>query len=430
MLKIAVLGTGYVGLVTGACLADLGNEVTCIDVDKEKVELLNKGVIPIYEPGLKEVVQRNREKGRLRFTSMPVLDVQDVAFICVGTPQKHNGDADLSSVYEAAKTIAKKMETYTVVVNKSTVPVGTAEKVRRIIRENNKAIEFDVVSNPEFLREGAAIEDFQNPDRIVVGTKSEKARKIMAALYEPLTKNGKTIMFTDEKSSELIKYASNAMLASRISFMNEISGLCEAVGADIEEVARGMGLDTRIGPKFLQAGAGYGGSCFPKDVRALAHSLEKQGLTSNILMAVDYTNERQKKSLVPKLKKFLPELEGKTIAVWGLAFKPRTDDMREAPSLAIIEQLQGEYAKIKAYDPEAMKNAKKILKNVEFTENQYEALKGADALIIATEWDEFRQPDFEKMKSLMKNHVVIDGRNIYSPAEMKKQGFKYASIGR
>lgn len=431
-MKITMVGTGYVGLVSGACFADLGNDVICLDIDEKKIKTLENGEIPFYEPGLKELVQKNTKSGRLKFTTDKKLayESSDIIFICVGTPMRHDGDANLDYVFQVIEDISKYMNGYKIIIDKSTVPVGTAERVKRKMIEFNPKYNFNVVSNPEFLREGAAIKDFQNPDRVVIGTDSEKAKEMLGKLYKSVTRVGKPIMFTDIKSAELIKYASNAMLATRISFMNELSHLCEKVGADIKQVARGMGLDSRIGPRFLQAGAGYGGSCFPKDVKALAHTLEKHGLTSNILMAVDYTNERQKKSLVPKLKKFIPTLDGKKIALWGLSFKPRTDDIREASSLVIIEQLQNEYAKVSAFDPEAMENAKTITKNVKFFDNQYETLKDADALIISTEWDEFRQPDFEKMKKLMRNHIIIDGRNIYDREEIESIGFKYAGVGR
>ncbi|MBN2052426.1 UDP-glucose/GDP-mannose dehydrogenase family protein [Candidatus Woesearchaeota archaeon] len=436
-MKLLCIGSGYVGLVSGTCFADLGNDVTCLDIDEKKVESLSKGIIPIYEPGLKELVDRNLKLGRLRFTtdSEKVIKECDVIFICVGTPPKANGEADMSFVYGAAENIGKFMDSYKIIADKSTVPVGTAEKVRKIISEElikrKKNIEFDVVSNPEFLREGAAVKDFQNPDRIILGVSSERAREILAKLYKPVTRADKPILFTTQKNAELIKYASNAMLATRISFMNEFSQLCEEIGADIKVVARGMGLDNRIGSRFLQAGCGYGGSCFPKDVKALAQMLEQHGLTSNLMRTVDYINERQKRSLVPKLKKFLPKLEGKTIAIWGVAFKPRTDDIREAPSLVVIDQLLKEDALIKAYDPEALENAKNNLKKgVFFASNAYEAVEGADALIICTEWDEFREPDFERMKKLMKQHIIIDGRNLYEPEDIEKLGFKYKGVGR
>lgn len=430
-MKITMVGTGYVGLVSGTCFADMGNDVICLDIDEKKIQSLKEGIIPIYEPGLKELVDKNVKSGRLKFTTDKKLayESSDFIFICVGTPSKANGDADLQYVFAVAKDIANNLNGFKVILDKSTVPVGTAEKVKRIIQDITDK-EFAVASNPEFLKEGAAIKDFQNPDRVVIGTNSEKAKELLKKLYQPVTRVGKPLMFTDIKSAELTKYASNSMLATRISFMNELSHLCEQVGADIKQVARGMGLDSRIGSRFLQAGAGYGGSCFPKDVKALAQSLEKHGLTSNILMSVDYTNERQKKSLVTKLKKFIPELENKKIAIWGLSFKPRTDDIREAPSLVVIDQLQNEYAKVSAFDPEAMENAKSQTTNVEFNENMYDSLKDADALIIATEWDEFRQPDFEKMKSLMKTPIIIDGRNIYNPKEIRELGFKYVGVGR
>jgi len=411
--------------------------VVCLDIDKKKIESLNKGIILIYEPGLKELVERNLRLRRLKFTTDAdkAIKEAEIIFICVGTPPKPNGEADMSYVYNAAESIGKHMDAYKIIITKSTVPVGTAEKIKRIInaelKKRKKKIDFDVVSNPEFLREGAAVKDFQNPDRIIIGTSSEKAKETLARLYKPISRATKPIMFTTEKNAELIKYASNAMLATRISFMNELSHLCEEIGADIKAVAKGMGLDTRIGSRFLQAGCGYGGSCFPKDVKAIAQILEQYGFTSNLLRTVDYINERQKRSLVPKLKKFIPKLEGKTIAIWGLSFKPRTDDIREAPCLTVIDQLLKEYAKIKAYDPEAMENAKKVLKKgVVFAKNAYEALKDADALIILTEWDEFREPDFAKIKKLMKQHIIIDGRNIYDPIELKKLGFKYKGVWR
>ncbi len=430
-MKITMVGTGYVGLVSGTCFADLGNDVICLDIDKDKINKLNQGEIPIFEPGLKELVAKNVKSSRLTFTTDKKLayESSDYIFICVGTPPKANGDADLQYVFAVAKDIANNLNNFKVILDKSTVPVGTAEKVRRIIKDLTDK-DFAVASNPEFLREGAAIKDFQNPDRVVIGTDSKKAKEMLEKLYHPVTRVGKPIMFTDIKSAELIKYASNAMLATRISFMNELSHLCEQVGANVKQVSKGMGLDSRIGSRFLQAGAGYGGSCFPKDVKALAQTLEKHGLTSNILMAVDYTNERQKRSLVTKLKKFIPNLEGKKIALWGLSFKPRTDDIRQAPSLVIIDQLQNEYALVSAFDPEAMGNAKSQIKNIEFNENMYDALIDADALIVVTEWDEFRQPDFEKMKLLMKNPLIIDGRNIYDPKEIKNLGFEYLGVGR
>jgi len=432
-MKISFFGTGYVGLVTGTCFADLGNDVICVDIDEKKINALNEGKIPIYEPGLKELVKRNVEKGRLKFTidSKKGVKESDIIFICVGTPQKQNGQADLKYVLDVAKTIGKNLNDYKVIVNKSTVPVGTVEKVRREIKRNlKKKIEFDVVSNPEFLKEGTAIKDFQVPDRIIVGTDNEKAKKVMEELYTSIVRTTRPLIFMDTKSSELTKYASNAMLATRISFMNELSHLCEQVGADIKQIAKGMGLDTRIGPRFLSAGIGYGGSCFPKDVRALAHMLESFDSNTNIIRAVDYVNERQKKSVVPKLKMFLPNLDGKKIAVWGLSFKPRTDDVRGGPALTVIGQLQDEYAKISAYDPEAIENAKGVLKNVKYCKTSYDAVKGADALMVLTEWDEFREVDLEKVKRLMKQPIIFDGRNIFDPEKIRSLGFKYIGVGR
>ena len=435
MLKIAVFGTGYVGTVTGTCFADLGNRVVCMDVDAQKIERLKAGDPIIYEPGLEELLRRNLAAGRLEFTAdeARAVDHGEVIFICVGTPPRANGEADLTFVQAVARAIGAHMKSYRLVVNKSTVPVGTYDVVRRTIREAQagRDVPFDVISNPEFLREGSAVRDFQVPDRIVVGTDSERAREIMSRLYFPITRVTRPIMFTSIPSAELIKYASNAMLATRISFMNEISHLCEAVGADIADVALGMGLDSRIGPQFLQAGCGYGGSCFPKDVKALYQLLEQYGLTSTLLHAVDYINERQKRSIVQKLKRLLPGLEGKTIAIWGLAFKPRTDDIREAPAITVIEMLLREYAHVRAYDPEAMKNMRARFEDrVEFARDAYEALRGADALVILTEWDEFRQPDFARIRELLKGTVILDGRNILDPREVRAQGFTYCGVGR
>jgi UDPglucose 6-dehydrogenase len=438
-MKITVFGTGYVGTVTGTCFADLGNQVLCMDVDEAKIARLKGGEPIIYEPGLKELLQKNLSAGRLDFTTdaQRAVDFGDICFVCVGTPPRANGEADLSYVQAVARTIGQYMNGYKLVVNKSTVPVGTYDLVRRAIRDaqaarGGRAIEFDVISNPEFLREGAAVRDFQNPDRIVVGTDSERARDMMNKLYGPITRVTRPIQFTTIPSAELIKYASNAMLATRISFMNEISHLCEAVGADIADVAKGMGLDTRIGPRFLQAGCGYGGSCFPKDVKALAAVLEQHGLTSTLLQAVDYINERQKRSVVQKLKKFLPSLEGKTVALWGLAFKPRTDDIREAPAVTVIEQLRREYASVRAFDPEAAENARRIFagEGVYLAKDAYEVLEGADALLVLTEWDEFREPDFGRMKEALRQPIIVDGRNIFNPDEVRALGFSYAGMGR
>jgi UDPglucose 6-dehydrogenase len=436
-MNISVFGTGYVGTVTGTCFADLGNRVVCCDVDETKVKRLTGGDPIIYEPGLKELLQKNLKAGRLEFTTdaARAVDFGDVIFICVGTPPRSNGEADLSYVQNVARTIGKHMHGYKVVVNKSTVPVGTYDLVRRAVKDaqEGRDIPFDVLSNPEFLREGAAVRDFQNPDRIVVGTDSSRAKDILNKLYGPITRISRPIMYTTIPSAELIKYASNAMLATRISFMNELSHLCEAVGADIGDVARGMGLDTRIGPRFLQAGCGYGGSCFPKDVKALAQVLEQHGLTSTLLQAVDYINERQKRGTVQKLKKYMPELEGKTIALWGLAFKPRTDDIREAPAVTTIELLLKAYAKVRAFDPEAMANTRQMFPDedkVYLAKDAYDALQGADALLVMTEWDEFREPDFGRMKELLKTPLIIDGRNIFNPSDVKAAGFTYSAIGR
>ncbi len=431
-MKIAIFGTGYVGLVTGTCFADLGNIVTCVDIDKTKIKMVKRGRMPFFEPGLKELVIRNMKEKRLLFTTddKQAIRESEIIFICVGTPQKSNGEADLSYVFEVAKSVGMHINSYKVVVDKSTVPVGTAEKVERVIKRFMKVKHpFDVVSNPEFLREGAAIKDFQNPDRVVIGSSSKKAGEIMSQLYAPVARMNRPVILVGTKTAELIKYASNAMLATRISFMNEISHLCEVTGADITQVAKGMGLDTRIGTRFLHAGVGYGGSCFPKDVKALAQTMEHFNLSSEILRAVDYVNERQKRSLLPKLKEFLPSLEGRKIALWGIAFKPKTSDIRESPAIVISEQLKNEYASVYAFDPEAIPEAKKYLKGVTYGD-QYEILRGADALIIVTEWDQFREPDFELMKKFMKGKIIIDGRNIYDPEKVKNLGFSYCGVGR
>ncbi|MCX6707549.1 MAG: UDP-glucose/GDP-mannose dehydrogenase family protein [Candidatus Woesearchaeota archaeon] len=433
-MKITVIGTGYVGSVTGACLADLGNEVICLDVDKEKIERFKRGDIPIYEPGLSDLIKRNVREGRLLFTTDKNKAIQDsdVIFIAVGTPSSEDGSVDLRYVESAGKDIGECMNRYKVIVDKSTVPVGTADRVKDIIKKgiNGKKYDFDLVSNPEFLREGEAIKDFMNPDRIIIGADNEKAREIMKKIYEGIERTGKPILATDVKSAELIKYASNAMLATRISFMNEIARLCEKTGADIKMIAKGIGLDTRIGPRFLQAGVGYGGSCFPKDVRGLISTGKDYGVDFKILKAVDDVNEEQKRWIIPRIKKEMKELKGKNIAVWGLAFKPKTDDMREAPSITIIKELQELGARITAFDPEAEENAKKLFRDVMYVRTPYDALEACDALVIVTEWDEFRNLDKDKMKRLMKNPLIFDGRNIYSRSEMKKLGFRYLGIGR
>ncbi|MBW2989489.1 UDP-glucose/GDP-mannose dehydrogenase family protein [Candidatus Woesearchaeota archaeon] len=443
-MRIAIIGTGYVGLTVGTCLSELGNDVICVDIDQGKIDALNDGDITIYEPGLEDMLNRNFKEKRISFTtdSKKAIGDSQVIFIAVGTPPGKDHKADLSFVKQVAKDIGTYINGYKVVVDKSTVPVGTAELVKGIIEDAQKAriaasgseskslIEFDVVSNPEFLREGEAINDFMMPDRVIIGTESEKARKVMEEIYKGIARTNKPIMFTCTKSAEIIKYASNAMLATRISFMNEIARLCEKAGGDVKEVAKGMGLDSRIGPRFLQAGAGYGGSCFPKDVKALAQTMNHHEVESRILQAVEDVNEVQKISLVPKVKKLLPELDGKAIAVWGLAFKPKTDDMREAPSIVVISELQKEGARIRAFDPEAQKTAKKILDNVEYLQDPYEAVDGADALVIMTEWNEFRSLDKKKIKSLLKGPNIIDGRNVYEPKEMKDLGFNYIGVGR
>jgi UDPglucose 6-dehydrogenase len=432
-MNITMIGAGYVGLTTGTCFANLGNNVICMDVDQKKIDMLNKGEMPFFEPGLKEMVEQNVKENRLSFTTDIEKSVKssDIIFLCVGTPSGPDGKAELRYMYEAAKKIGVYMNAYKVIVDKSTVPVGTADKVRAHIKDNLAGKhEFDLVSNPEFLREGFAITDFTIPDRIVIGVESEKAREIMTKVYKPIERTGRPIMFTDIKTAELIKYASNAMLATRISFMNMLAPLCENVRGDVKMVAKGMGLDNRIGPRFLQAGVGYGGSCFPKDVRAMINTLEERGINADILKAVDVVNEQQKRSLVPKLKKFLPDLKGKKVAIWGLAFKPRTDDMREAASITVIQQLLDEGGKVKAFDPVARKVAESVFDNIEYAYTPYEACEGCDALIIITEWDEFRTLDFEVVKKMLKQAIIIDGRNVYEPEEMREAGFQYAGVGR
>ncbi len=435
-MKICVVGSGYVGLVVGIILADYGNDIICVDVDETKIAKLKKQELPIYEPGLSGLLNRAVEEGRIEFTTDIKKGIQEteVVFIAVGTPPDKDHKADLQYVYSVAKSIGRNINKYTVIIDKSTVPVGTADEVTKIISSELKTRgtdhEFDVVSNPEFLREGNAIKDFTNPDRIVIGTESEKAMKVMQQIYRGIARTGKPIMFTDVKSAEIIKYASNAMLATRISFMNMVSHLCETVGGNIKEVAKGMGLDDRIGPRFLQAGAGYGGSCFPKDVKALIQTLEEHSCVAEILLAVEEINQLQKHSIVPKLKSMLPDLTGKTIAIWGLAFKPKTDDMREAPATIIISDLQKSGAKVKVFDPEAMDVAKTILSDVIFCSNPYEAAEDAHGLILVTEWNEFRNLDMEKVRKIMKSPYLVDGRNVYNAEDMKKAGFKYISIGR
>jgi UDPglucose 6-dehydrogenase len=432
-MRIAMIGTGYVGLTTGTCLANLGNDVICVDIGREKIARLEKGELPFYEPGLRDLVEINVREKRLSFTTEigSAINISDVIFIAVGTPEGSNGEANLSSVFSVAQAIGRAITGYKLVVIKSTVPIGTGERVRAIIKENLKSqVQFDLASNPEFLREGAAVNDFMIPDRVVIGVDSGKAKELLMDIYKGIERTGRPVMVTDPRSSELIKYASNAMLAARISFMNELSALCEKAGGDIKQIAKGMGLDSRIGPRFLQAGTGYGGSCFPKDVKALKHILDSLGCSSQMMTAIDEINERQKSSLVPKVVKMVGDARGRKIAVWGLAFKPKTDDLREAPSLVIISELQKLGAKITAFDPVAKENARKLLKGVEFAIDPYDAVKDASCLVIVTEWDQFRELDREKVKRLMKEPNIVDGRNIYEPSEMKAIGINYVGVGR
>jgi UDPglucose 6-dehydrogenase len=431
-VKIAVIGTGYVGLVTGTCLAETGHRVTCVDTDERKIATLRDGGIPIYEPGLEELVKRNVRDGRLDFTTSTADAVRDVdvAFIAVGTPPGETGEADLSYVLAAAEEIGRHIGRYTVIVNKSTVPVGSADRVTESVGKVARS-PFDVVSNPEFLKEGAAIDDFMRPDRIVVGVSSERARAVMAELYAPFVRTEQPILFMDPRSSELTKYAANSMLATRISFMNDIAGLCERMGADVDHVRRGMGSDKRIGYPFLFPGAGFGGSCFPKDVRALMTMARGVGLDFDLLRSVERVNERQKRMLVDKALKQFGSLQGLVIAVWGLAFKPKTDDMREAPAITVIEGLLGNGARVRAHDPVATEVATRIFGGrVEFAPDPYAAAAGADALFLVTEWNEFRQPDFELLKRTMKRPVLFDGRNVWDPKKVRAMGFTYHGIGR
>ncbi|NQV09260.1 UDP-glucose/GDP-mannose dehydrogenase family protein [Candidatus Woesearchaeota archaeon] len=432
-MNIAIIGPGYVGLTAGACLSNLGHTVVCVGRDKRKIEKLKQGVMPIFEPGLEELVKRNIKEKRLFFTidAEKAIKNSKVIFIAVGTPSQKDGSVDMSYVKKIAETIGKYIDDYKVIVDKSTVPVGTAEMVADIIKKNQKKkVDFDVVSNPEFLREGFAIKDFMVPDRIVIGANNEKSKKVMISIYKGIERTGKPIMITDIKSAEMIKYASNAFLATKISFINEISRLCEKVGADVKGVAKGIGLDTRIGPRFLQAGLGYGGSCFPKDVKAIVHTAKDNGVKLKILDMVEEVNKEQRYILIDKIKSKFKNLKNKTIAVWGLSFKPNTDDMREAPSITIINELQKAGANIKAFDPIAVETSKKKIKDFYFAESLYDAAKDADAVVLVTEWDEFRSPDFKKLKSIMKQSIIFDGRNIYEPEEVRKRGFEYIGIGR
>lgn len=432
-MNIAVVGTGYVGLVTGTCLAETGNHVTCVDIDSTKVEKMRNGIIPIYEPHLDSLFERNIKQGRLQFTTdlKEAIAQAKIIFLALPTPPGEDGSADLSYVLGVAEQLGKIITEYKIIVDKSTVPVGTAEKVHAAIAKNAK-VEFDVVSNPEFLREGFAVDDFLKPDRVVIGTSSERAKKLMEELYKPYVRQGNPIIFMDEKSAELTKYAANAFLATKITFMNEIANLCEKVGANVDMVRIGIGSDDRIGKRFLFPGIGYGGSCFPKDVQALAKSASDANQEMQILQAVMNINEKQKTVIVPKVKSFFKnDLKGKKIAIWGLAFKPDTDDIREAPALYIIDELLKAGAHISAYDPEAMDNVGKLLNSkIEYGMDEYAVLDKADALIVCTEWSLFRTPDFDKMKSLMKNQVIFDGRNLYSLDQMQENGFYYSSIGR
>jgi UDPglucose 6-dehydrogenase len=433
MLKITVVGTGYVGLVTGTCFSETGNKVTCVDIDKNKVDKLSNGQITIYEPGLEKIFLRNIKEGRLTFTTEleSAIEGAEIIFLALPTPPGADGSADLKYVLGVADHLGKILKDYKVIVNKSTVPVGTADKVSAAIAKNYKG-EYDVVSNPEFLREGVAVDDFMKPDRVVVGTKSERAKKLMSDLYAPFVRQGNPVIFMDERSSELTKYAANSFLATKISFMNEVAQLCERMGADVDMVRRGIGSDDRIGKRFLFPGIGYGGSCFPKDVQALIMSSDEVKYDFEILKAVEKVNANQKLHLVEKIKAhFKGDLKGKHIALWGLAFKPNTDDIREAPALSIIEALTTMGATIAAFDPEAMPNVKaQIGDKIKYAANQYEALSGADFLIIATEWSEFRTPDFERIEKEIKNKIIFDGRNLFEVSKMKELGYHYESIGR
>jgi UDPglucose 6-dehydrogenase len=432
-MKLAVIGTGYVGLVTGTCLAETGNSVICVDINEEKISRMQRGEMPIYEPGLEALFHRNIAQGRLKFTSKLAEAIAEatIVFLALPTPPDENGAADLSYVLSASKDIAQLIEGYKIIVTKSTVPVGTADKVAKVFRAHT-AVEVDVVSNPEFLREGVAVDDFMKPDRIVIGTQSERAQKLMSELYAPYVRQGNPIIFMDERSSELTKYAANSFLATKISFMNEVANLCELLGADVDAVRRGIGSDERIGKRFLFPGVGYGGSCFPKDVQALAKSATEHQYDFKILNAVMEVNEIQKKILVEKMRTYYGgHLKGKKIAVWGLAFKPETDDIREAPALYIIEELLKDGASINAFDPEAMGHVEKLFGDqIAFSSNQYEALKDVDALVIITEWSAFRNPDFEQMQKMMKHKVIFDGRNLYDLQKMIDLGYYYNSIGR
>ena len=431
-MRITVIGAGYVGLVTAACLADLGNDVICVDIDKTKISKLNRGMVPIYEPGLEDLLKRNRKEKRITFSTnlKAAVGKSGIIFIAVGTPPKDNGEADLTHIEAVAEGIARYMTSYHLVVEKSTTPVETGQWIKRVLEANaRKGVKFDVASNPEFLREGSAIEDFMHPDRIIIGVESKKAKEMLLELYRPL---GAEIIVTNINSAEMIKHASNSFLATKISFINAVANVCEKSGADIEEVARGMGFDKRIGRAFLNAGIGFGGFCFPKDIEAFIHISEKVGYDFELLKAVKRVNEKQKMLFIGKIERALWNIKGKSIAVLGLAFKPNTDDMRFAPSIKIIEKLISEGAAIRAYDPQAMDKAKRLpeLGKVKFCKGPYDAVKGADCAVIVTEWNEFKELDLKKVKKLLKQPVIIDGRNIYDPKKMKELGFKYNCIGR
>lgn len=432
-MKIAVIGTGYVGLVSGTCFAETGNQVTCVDIDTKKVESLQNGRITIYEPGLEKLFERNLKEGRLHFTTRieDVIDEVSIIFLALPTPPGEDGSADLSYVLGVADHLGKIMKDYKVIVDKSTVPVGTADRVHAAVRANYSG-DFDVVSNPEFLREGVAVDDFMKPDRVVVGCSSERSRKLMDELYAPFVRQGNPVIFMDEKSAELTKYAANSFLATKITFMNEIARVCELLGADVDMVRKGMGTDNRIGNRFLFPGIGYGGSCFPKDVKALVKSSSNADYEFKILNAVEEVNEDQKVILLPKIKStFRNNLKGLNFAIWGLSFKPNTDDIREAPALYIIDALLAEGASVKAFDPEAMNNVRGVIGDkIQYVENMYDALEGADALIIATEWAEFRNPNFERIEGLLKNKIIFDGRNVFALEKMEELGYRYISIGR
>ena len=432
-MKVCVIGTGYVGLVAGACLAEMGNDVICVDNDEKKLEKLNKGIIPIYEPGLEPLILQNVEEKRLSFTNNleNAVKKSKICFIAVGTPQSEDGSADLQYVCQVAESIGKAVNGYKVIVNKSTVPVGTAEKVREIISRYTTH-DFDVVSNPEFLKQGAAVDDFIRPDRVVIGADSEKAKKIMLDLYKPFVRNQNPIITMDTKSAEMVKYASNSFLAVKISYINEIANICEKVGADVNKVRLGMCADSRIGSKFLYPGIGYGGSCFPKDVKALIRTATDNGCDCKLITSADEINKKQRKLFIEKvLNKFGKDLSGKTFAVWGLAFKPKTNDMREAPSITVINALLDRGAKVQAYDPKAYDTARPIFGDkIDYCQSSYDALENADALLLLTEWNEFRNPDFERMKELMKNPLIFDGRNQYDEDSIKSKGFEYRQVGK